>query len=245
MAVLKTIAHLNDLTKDVTNDYFVLPLINGTLYEADINSRLEVKQIATKNVDGLAYLNNFFNECILALTEGYNVVTSLFQGRITIRGVVYTQNLGHNIPAEQLNVGIHLLQGPAARLAASQLTVHVVEQPAPVGPVIQSVTNPVTNVTDTLNTGAMVLIQGMRLTVKGQEGAVVGVRFTSLDSAGEVLVPPVQLSPNQPTRLQFVLPAAVTAGQWSVSVGSQATGASGVFTKDVRWNEYPNPIHVI
>jgi hypothetical protein len=107
------------------------------------------------------------------------------------------------------------------------------------------VTNPVTNVTDTLNTGAMVLIQGMRLTVKGQEGAVVGVRFTSLDSAGEVLVPPVQLSPNQPTRLQFVLPAAVTAGQWSVSVGSQATTSASVFTKDVRWNEYPNPIHVI
>jgi hypothetical protein len=27
---------------------FVQPLINGTLYEADINSRLEAKQIATK-----------------------------------------------------------------------------------------------------------------------------------------------------------------------------------------------------
>jgi hypothetical protein len=245
MVVLKTVAHANDLTKDVTNDYYAVPLIHGTLYDADINRRLEVKQIATRNVDGLAYLGNFFDECLLALGEGYNVVTRLFQARITIRGVVYSNNLGHNIPEGQLSVGIHLIQGTAARQAAAQFTVHVAEQPAPVGPVIQSVTNPITGVPDTLNTGAMVLIQGMRLAVKGEQGVEVGVRFTSLEGAIGVLVPPEQLSPNQPARLQFVLPTTVATGLWSIAVGTQATGASGVFTKDARWNEYPTPVRVI
>ncbi|MDR2139186.1 MAG: hypothetical protein LBP50_06530 [Tannerella sp.] len=47
MTVLKTIAHLNKLTEETANDYYLLPEIKGTLHEEDIIHRLEAKEIAT------------------------------------------------------------------------------------------------------------------------------------------------------------------------------------------------------
>jgi hypothetical protein len=111
--------------------------------------------------------------------------------------------------------------------------------------VIQAVTNPVTGVPDTLNAGAMALLQGMRLAVRGTEEKAdeIGVYFTSADGT-EVRIPAGQLSPNLPKKLQFVLPAGVTAGEWRVKVATQSTQNAGKFTKDVREYEYPNTVTV-
>ena len=245
MQIIKATAHLIELTKDVKNDCYLLPNVAGTLYDDDVIRRLEAKEIATKNVNGKAFVKLFHNECILALSEGYNVVTDLFQASVGIKGVVYTQQLGHNIPADRLNVSIRLTQGAAAREAIRNATVQVAEQLAPTGPVIQSVTNPTTNVPDTLNTGAMALVQGARLAVKGEREDETGVFFTPVGGGGEpVCIPAAQLSPNTAGKLQFALPAAVTAGEWTVAVATQATGAAGTFTKEVRRYEYQNIITV-
>ena len=244
MANLKVTAYPNELTKDVKNDYYLLPQILGTLYEDDIIRRLETREIATKNVNGKAFVQLFLNECAQAVSEGYNVVTALFRASVSVKGVVFDKDLGRSCPADRLNVSIRLVQGAAARTAIKGSTVQIAEQPAPTGPVIQSVTNPVANIADTLNSGAMALIQGMRLAVRGDKPGEIGVFFTPAGGGTAVFIPAEQLSPNTPGKLQFVLPAAVTPGEWNVAVATQNTGTADKYTKEVRRNEYPNIITV-
>jgi hypothetical protein len=113
--------------------------------------------------------------------------------------------------------------------------------------VIQVVTNPVTGLPDRLNAGAMVLIQGMRLAVRGTEEkeGEIGVYFTPSGGTDAVRIPANQLSPNMPKKLQFVLPSGVTAGEWRVKVVTQSTSSVDRFTKDVREYEYPNTVIVL
>jgi hypothetical protein len=245
MSTVKTIAHLNELTKDVNNDYYLRPNILGTLYDDDIILRLEKKESATKNVNGKAFIELFFRECAQAISEGYNVVTGLFHATIGFNGTVYAKDLGHNVPAGQVNARIALTQGVYAREAISDLTLSIAEHPAPTGPVIQSVTNPVAGLADTLNAGAMALIQGMRLAIRGDRTDETGVYFTEVSGKASVRIPASQLSPNTPTRLQFVLPSAVSPGEWKVKVATQLVSGTKKFTKDIREFEYPNIITVV
>ncbi|MDR1223978.1 MAG: hypothetical protein LBL07_14040, partial [Tannerella sp.] len=143
MNKVNTTAYLNELTKEVRNDYYLRSNILGTLYEDDIIQRLKKKEIATENVNGKAFLQVFHRECLQAVSENYNVVTGMFHATIRFNGVVYAKDLGHNVPAGQVHAHIGLTQGEAAREMLKDLTVSVGEQPAPTGPVIQAVTNPV------------------------------------------------------------------------------------------------------
>ncbi|MDR1676125.1 MAG: hypothetical protein LBR86_06640, partial [Tannerella sp.] len=169
MSTVKAIAHVNELTKDSTDDYYLRPSILGTLYDDDIVQRLKEKEIATENVNGKAFVKVFHRECLQAVNENYNVVTDMFHATIGFNGVVYAKDLGHNVPAKQVHAHVALTQGEYAREALKHLTVSVAEQPAPIGPVIQRVTNPTAGLADTLDTGAMALIQGMRLAVRGEK----------------------------------------------------------------------------
>ena len=62
MATINAIAHLNELTKDVKNDYYLTPQVTGTLSVADIIERLRKREIATKNVDGAAFVQTFLDD---------------------------------------------------------------------------------------------------------------------------------------------------------------------------------------
>ena len=85
MPTINAIAHLNMLTKDVDNDYYLNAQVTGTLYPADIVERLRKREIATKNVDGEAFVQTFLDECAQAASEGYNIVTSFFRSSIGIQ----------------------------------------------------------------------------------------------------------------------------------------------------------------
>ena len=245
MNTIKAIAHLNELTREVNNDYYLQHQPTGTLYTADLIRRLEQKQIATNNVNGEAFVKKFFEECTLAVSEGYNVVTELFHISIGIKGVILAQNLGHNIPADQVNVRMNFNQSVEARKSIQGMTVHVAEQPAPVGPVIQTVCNPVRNEPDILNTGEMVLIQGLRIAVRGERVEEIGVWFNEPESGLTVHIYAESISPNTPSKLQFVLPSGVPPGMWKVSVATQAKGNSSTTSDNVRTYEYPNFVEVI
>ena len=208
MAQINAIAHLNELTTEVTNDYYLTPQVRDTLYTPDIIARISKREIATKNVDGEAFVNLFIQECIDALAEGYNVVTDLFRASTSLQGVVLAGDLGHTLPAGQIKVSINLTQNDAARKAIENTPVYVFEQSGATGPVIQSIFNPATEdkTPNLLRPGKMVLIQGMRLAVKGDDPTV-GVLFTSVEEPSTtVLVPPTDIYPNTATKLQFTLP---------------------------------------
>lgn len=246
MAQINAIAHLNELTKDISNDYYLTPQVLGTLYADDIIRRIAAREVATKNVDGAAFVKTFLQECITALGEGYNVITDLFQASIGLQGSVLVSDLGHNAPAGQVKVSINLTQAETARKSIENTTVYVFEQSGATGPVIQNIICP-TSATKTANQllpGKMVLIQGMRLAVKGEDPSV-GVLFTSVDEPGTtVLVPPADIYPNTPTKLQFNLPAEVTEGEWNVSVTTQGASHSNVYYKEPRTFAYPETVTV-
>jgi hypothetical protein len=244
---MKATAYVNELTKEETDNFYLIFNRGDTYYMDDILNRLRKKQIATDNVNGEAFVKTFFRECAEAVSEGHNVVTDLFHATIGINGVVYAKDLGHHVPAGQVDTRMNFIQGEYAREALKDLTISVAEQPAPTGPVIQVVTNPVVGQPDTLNTGAMVLLQGMRMAVRGTAEKIdeIGVFILSPDRTVSVRIPANQLSPNTPKKLQFVLPADVGPGEWRVKVATQFTSSAGRFTKDVREYEYPNIITVI
>jgi hypothetical protein len=246
MSTLKATAHVNELTRDVTDDYYLIPNRGDTLYIDGIILRMKKKEIGTVSVNGEAFVNLFLRECAEAVSEGHNVVTGLFHATIGFNGVVYARDLGHHVPASQVHTRMNFVQGEYAREALKDLTVSVAEQPAPTGPVIQAVTNPVIGTPDTLNTGAMALLQGLRLAVRGtaEKADETGVYFTSADGT-EVRIPAGQLSPNLPGKLQFVLPSGVTAGEWRVKVATQSVSRNRTYTKDVREYVYPNIITVV
>ena len=249
MATINAIAHLNELTKDVTNDYYVTAQVTDTLDVHGVIERLRKREIATQNVDGEAFVNSFLDECSAASAEGNNIVTPFFRSSVGIQGTVYDNELGHNIPAERLKVSVNLTQGTGAKKAVEDAVVHVFEQSGATGPVPQNVTDPTVGTPDELTVSCMVLVLGMRLTLKGEHESV-GIHFTKLDENGlpiagsDILVPASKIYPNQPSRLQFNLPGEVDNGQWIMTVTTQSAGNSKNLLKTPRSAQYSNIITV-
>ena len=244
MSTINAIAHLNELTREIENDYYLTAQVTATLGVDDIVARIAAREIATKNVDGTAFIKTFLDECARAAAEGNNIVTPFFRSSIGIQGSVLANDLGHNIPADRLKVSVNLTQGDGARRAIESCVIHAFEQSGATGPVIQSVTDPTENKPNHLNPGGMALISGMRLAVKGDDASV-GILFTSeKEPATTVFVAPKSLSPNSPTKLQFVLPADVTEGKWFVRVTTQCSSNSGTLLKEPRSYDYPEIIKV-
>lgn len=256
MTIIKAFAHENLLTKDVTNDYYLTTEIRGTLYTEDIINRLVAKEIATKNVNGASFIQSFLDECILALQEGYNVVTDLFLASLAIQGSIFDYDLGHPISSDRLTISVNLTQGDKARLAVQNLSVEVHKEASSGKPVIQSVMNPTKKVANTVNVGGMVLIQGLNVALRGED-ANVGILFSPYKddsgdrpeieslAADEVMILPEDVYPNTRTKLQFALPPEVTAGTWKVSICTQSGGGSKHLTKEGRIHEYPHIVTVV
>lgn len=244
MATINAIAHLNELTKDVKNDYYLTPQVTDTLDVDGIIERLKAREIATLNVNGAAFVRTFLDECCRATAEGYNIVTPFFRSSIGLQGCILAEELGHNIPADRLKVSVNLTQGTEAKKAVEGAVVFAFEQTGAIGPVIQSVSDPTEGKPDHLNPGSMALIQGMRLALRGDDASI-GILFSS-ESAPQttVLVPPAKVYPNTPTKLQFSLPAEVTAGRWLVSVTTQASSNAGQLLKSPRTGQYAGVITV-
>lgn len=246
MAQINAIAHLNVLTQDVKDDYYLTPLVTETLYTPDIIKRIAKREIATKNVDGEAFVKLFHQECIDALAEGYNVVTDLFRASTSLQGVVMKEDLGHSLPAGQIKVSINLVQNDVARKAVENTPVYVFEQSGATGPVIQSIYNPTVEgkTPNALRPGKMVLIAGMRLAVKGDDPSV-GILFTSQeDPSTTVLIPQTDIYPNTATKLQFNLPAEVTEGDWTVSVTTQGGSSNTRLYTTPRTYVHPETVVV-
>lgn len=241
MAIIKAIAHLNELTKDVDNDYYLTPEVKGSLTLEDIVARLKAREVATQNVNGLAFTQLVLDEIAKLVAEGYNVNTSLFRASLSLKGSVLAEELGHPIAASRLNIAMNFAQGDAAREAIRGISVEVFEQSAATGPVIQSITDPTEGSNGHLNPGCMVLIQGKRLAIKGDDPSC-GVLFTyEINPEKTVFIPASKIYPNTPSKLQFALPEEVVEGPWKVKVTTQFA-ASGVLVKYPRTSE---SIHIM
>lgn len=243
MATINAIAHLNQLTTDVTNDYYLTVQSRGSLNPHGVIERMRQHELPTKNVDGEAFLDNFFDECILALQEGYNINTPLFNAGIGLEGGVLASDLGHTVGPDKVKAYLQLTQSATARKALEESSVYIFQQSAATLPTIQSVMDPTEGKANHLNPGAMVLIQGLRIAVKGDDPSI-GVTFTkSGSSSTTVKVGVEKIYPNTPTKLQFILPEEVTEGDWEVSITTQSSGSS-VLLKEARTGVYEEIVTV-
>lgn len=244
MATINAIAHLNQLTTDVTNDYYLTVQSRGSLNPHGVIERMRQHELPTKNVDGEAFLDNFFDECILALQEGYNINTPLFNAGIGLEGGVLASDLGHTVGPDKVKAYLQLTQSATARKALEESSVYIFQQSAATLPTIQSVMDPTEGKANHLNPGAMVLIQGLRIAVKGDDPSI-GVTFTkSGSSSTTVKVGVEKIFPNTPTKLQFILPEEVTEGDWEVSITTQASASGGTLLKEARTGVFENLVRV-
>ena len=134
--------------------------------------------------------------------------------------------------------------GKRAREMVGGLQVFIHDHISTGEPVIQSITDPTEEVLNELNVREMALIKGLNISVQGDLSDQIGVFFTPAGGGAAVHIPAGKFSPNTPSSVQFVLPAAVTAGEWMVKLATQATGHKEVFTKEVREGFYPVPVLV-
>lgn len=86
MATINAVAHPNELTKDVKNDFYLTPQVTTSLTLRDIIERLRKREIVTRNVDGIAFVQTFLDECAASSAEGNNIVTSFLRSSIGIQG---------------------------------------------------------------------------------------------------------------------------------------------------------------
>jgi hypothetical protein len=104
-------------------------------------------------------------------------------------------------------------------------------------PVIQSITNPTVGTPDTVNVGDMVAINGLNIAIAGDTPDV-GVFFTPTSGGADVHIAAGKFSPNTPCHVQFILPAAVSVGAWTVRLATRTS-------RDVRSYTYETPVQVV
>ena len=213
-------------------------------------TREELKQICVKegiqidHVNGFEFYDTIMEKVMQLVMEGYSVQTDWLHSMITLSGTVPAERLGHNAQPGEVAVKASFSLGKRAREMVGRLQVFVHDHVSTGEPVIQSIADPTAEAANELNVGEMVLIKGLNITVLGDQMDKIGVFFTPVGGGARVHISAGKFSPNTPSSVQFVLPAAVTAGEWMVKLATQATKNKDVFAKEVRASVYATPVLV-
>lgn len=164
-------------------------------------------------------------------------------------GVVMEEELSLPVDREKVKVYASFSQGSAMKEAMAQAHITLFTQPAVTGPYIAGMTS--TAYTDAAATtrapmaaGKMAVITGEGLKVVGTDPSV-GITLTSVSTPSKSFaIAPGDISPNTAKKLQFVLPAGITDGDWRVKVTTQYSKGGKVLTKTPRTFELPHPITI-
>ena len=234
----------NTLTERL-DDLFLNHKALGLLTTVDILNRLVTRNISITNVSGEVFIEQFFEECALALNEGYNLSTSLFRTMISIKGVIEASQLGRTISTGSVDIRVNFQNGRLLADFGKGGQISISKNPVSGAPLLQKVMNPTVKTADTLNVAGMALIEGLNIAVRGDKTDEIGVIFTRVDNeAVTVRIPMEQLYPNTPTKLQFVLPPAITVGEWRVAVATQGGTNNQRSSETVRISEYGQTVIV-
>ena len=189
-----------------------------------------------------------------AVASGFCVSTPLCYAQPMATGVVMEHELSQPVDRDKVRVYASFRQGTAVTEALAQTKLQLFLQPAATGPYIAGMTSAfyseqtgtggaVTRVPLPMEAGGMAVITGNGLKVVGTDPTV-GVTLTSVDNPGtSYFITASKISPNTPKKLQFVLPAGVTEGAWTVKVTTQYSGSQNL-TKEPRTFTLSRPIYV-
>lgn len=182
-----------------------------------------------------------------AVASGYivNTPTALIQPSAT--GTVVRADLSKPVDRTQVSVNATLSMGSTLREAMNACALEIFTQPAPVGPIINGAVAETHAADGTTTTrapqgGRNLTLTGRNIKTVGTDETV-GIYFTSVNNPSTVVKVPVEdITINEPKRLVFVLPAAVTDGLWNISITTQY-GSSGL-VKTPRTYEFETPLGV-
>lgn len=247
-------AYPNQLTPDVDDDYTVKVDTQSTPLNLDDIARATAQRLGEEEMKVKAALQVGMEVIAQAVASGFCVSTPLCYAQPMATGVVMEHELSQPVDRDKVRVYASFRQGTAVTEALAQAKLQLFLQPAATGPYIAGMTSAfyseqtgtggaVTRVPLPMEAGGMAVITGNGLKVVGTDPTV-GVTLTSVDNPGtSYFIPASKISPNTPKKLQFVLPAGVTEGAWTVKVTTQYSG-SQFFTKEPRTFTLPRPIYV-
>ena len=229
-------AYPNTLTPDVADDYTVRVDTQSTPLTLDDIARVTAERLGEETVKIRAALQVGMEVVAQAVASGFCVSTPLCYAQPTASGVVMEHELSQPVAREKIRVYASFRQGSAMTEALKNAKLRLYLQPAATGPYIAGMTSAffneqagtdgaVTRVPLPMEAGGMAVITGNGLKVVGTDPSV-GITLVSVaNPSTKFLIPATQISPNTPKKLQFVLPAGVTEGEWTVSVTTQYAGS--------------------
>ena len=239
-------AYLNELPPDIDTDYTVkVNTKEQTLTDDDIAA--DVALLSGKyNKSEIRHLQA--QAVAAAVASGYNIATQLCYVQPMASGVIMEEELSAPVDREKVKVYASLRPGTALKQAMEQTKLTLFMQPAATGPHIAGMVSAEYADADAttrapMGASGMAVITGNGLKLVGKDASV-GITLTSVASPSKsFFIPASRVSPNTPKKLQFVLPAGITEGQWTVKVTTQFS-TSTYHTKEPRTFELQRPIYI-
>jgi uncharacterized Zn-binding protein involved in type VI secretion len=244
--ILRAIAHETHLPTVPDGHLTLSHEVTGVLTTAQLREVMIRDGIQFENVNGFEFHEAFMKKVMELVMEGYRVQGDWIHAAIGLSGTVPPDRLGHNAHADEVRIRVNFNLGKRSREMVEHIQVAIHEHISSGAPVIQSIMNPTVGTPDTVNVGDMVVINGLNIAVEGDKTAEIGVFFTPVSGGADVHIPAGKFAPNTASHVQFVLPAAVSAGEWTVRLATQTSGRSkSQTTKDVRSSTYEVPVQVV
>ena len=226
------------LTKDVTNDYYLMPKLQKCLDMADLAREVAAMSTRQEDEDEIKRIGNLLmKRMVWYLSAGYSLSTVLGYFRPTVNGVLLEPELATAPSRDRIKLGISYSMSQDMRQALAEAELDVEIQKATSGPQLYSVVS----AQDALHpdaatrgqgvpvsAGEACIIKGKNLKVGGTDEKI-GVTLTRQDGSSKetVFFPVSRLYPNTPTQVGFVMPASASEGSvWSVTLCTQI-GSNG------------------
>ena len=233
---ISLMAYENNLTPDIADDYTLRVKTQSASLDVAAIAREVTLQQGKYQEDEITLLLNKTCEVIAdAVASGYvvNLPVALIQP--TASGVVLKSELSQAPDRDKIKVSASFTPGKLLREALASARLELFSQPAPVGPLLNGAVStraaqPGVTTRVPLEAGDMCVLTGRNLKLAGTDPSV-GILLTSVEDASKTFfITPYRVNPNEPRRLQFVLPAAMTEGAWTVQVTTQYSSGGRLVT---------------
>lgn len=242
-------AYSNELTPEIDNDYTVRVETQETSLTLEHIALRVSKRLNKEYTDVLGILQIYCEEAADYAASGFCISTPLFYLRPTASGVLMEEELSQPVDREKIKVYGSFSQGARLKEAFAKANLKLFLQPAVTGPYIAGMTS-ATNANNAnaqtrvpMSAGKMAVLNVRNAKVVGDDPTV-GITLTSVaNPAVSFFIGPDDISPNTPSRLQFVLPAGITDGEWKVKVTTQYT-SSNRLSKSPRSFELERPVTI-
>ena len=233
----------NTLTGD-PNDYVARPRNTGTVYNADIASRMASKYPGYEAGSLTQTLDLADQEKMLAVAEGKNQVDKTGSRQLTIAGPFKGADAQFDSSLNSMGV-MYTMSDQFRELLKTRVKVRV-HGIAQTGPIVNYVIDAVTGNSSkekvieslTITSGGALTIAGSNLKIQGSDDSV-GVFF--VPSTGEPKKVSVLIS-NMPSQLIVQMPA-LSDGMYTLRITTQFV-RNGKMTKAPRSYDYPVPLKV-